>query len=1615
MSSVKTTKQLARSKRAKRHFRKLQVDEDDVEFKTQMLACTESEIESSGQRMNIDNNLAKLRKNCVQLARQGGTIFAFAPGGSRLWVPRHFFKTQHGPLMEGVQIEMRMWNMESHTFRYTRGAVKEYPSDVQGVYFEFVEMTLPERFVFQQVKSLPSMLEPFPRLAGITSVCMLKQPAPEDESVEFFPWFNTEKGIYQYSAYSSARDLAVPFSYTYPGNTVAGDCGALIVAFYGDGKMVVLGFHVGKRTRGMDSVGIAMPLFQEGYEEAFTVQVGPPGMVVPEEKLDLPESIKVIGKLLIPRGLVSKSQIKKTLLAKAHHPLVQGVTHAPAILNGQGKYSTFNLLCKAVTSIAPQGEKTRPFPKEVVDAVRAEMVANAVSRRKQTPPRLYTLEEALNGFGEMKRLSLDKTPGYPLDALRPKGEKGRAFLFYIAEDGSLSVKARELADMIEGLLEFQEGMPEPWVAYVLGLKDELRRLAKIDSPRLIMYTPVALTIVTRMMFGSWMESDRFDKGNASCVGINVDSDDWDYRIRLLKAGNFRHGSMADYSYFDSLSNDQVLEVFTEVTDAYYEGGEFDGFRALRHFILRNCMHCNMILGDFVLRKEVGGTTGNPLTVHWNNFMAEFFARCAFEGLSIRMGSTVEDHGCFDLEVHLAVYGDDNTDAISDKVVSWYNFVTKRDYFNEFGIVYTPSSKDVNDTRKSVPIDEIDFLSRKVRVDLKSELGVAHLSVPYKEDYRSLYWQSSKVDDAMALMQNATGICYRAVGLGSGDYNKERLKLQTALADIGVKALLPTWQDVAKNFRERLYNYTCDDARWTIYDTENSYGDLVLAQHVVMLKDPIPVLPSRFGTPDRDTFVVQADSLTNDAIVNQSASPETLAPPIHTKVEPVAKFSTVEDLLKRSHPIWNLGAQDVAIIRISDPFIAVATDTPGGKFGAAFFNYFGTVFRYWMGPVGLMVYGSNGTNFAQTTTVSYTSTLNSGDTIRQFTAQNSPVATWSGSMPVAVGQPNSSPMFAQVPAQHLGPNNLFLVPRTRSEITADYDANYYAGYWALGPISDGTRVYATVGDGFRLVFPTVIPFRSILSPPLGSEEKFQVQGAVTSKLDKGVRAVSGVYSNVKAVTDRAIDVAGKVSDEVVNFDTPNDGSSAKPVEPRQGFNMANMDGLRYAQVLGPMTGESPMYDIPTGTTRPETRLNILTMMDTLHTTVRVSTTDDVGTVLARIPITPAPDLLTRTTTGMFQPTMMEHVASAFTFWKGGINVTMQCVGPPLANMRIGIASRYGSFGDSVPLNLFSSQYGKVFNYGEEDTLKFWVPFISAADWLRVPTPDYNGIARGRLFDFALGEIVIVVITPYQVNETMAQFMDINIFLAGNEDLEFKTPGENLANLVYPSTITDKFEVQSLVTGAPGGEFNEDEKKEVDVRPMGGPVRTTTVADGPQGLWDRIYVIAEVPWDPSALQNIMLYSGAFPEDLLPMGPPTVVYNSFMLSRFTATLSFSLSTSVSSQGQLVAYFCPLGEDPNAKTLKEVLLLPHVLLKAGRTTAGILHIPFVHPLNALDIHSSAVFRRRLGSVAIKVFNQFAIGAGAPAQAPTVNLGIQFHNMELSIPFPEDTTVSQFIAISKP
>jgi len=130
---------------------------------------------------------------------------------------------------------------------------------------------------------------------------------------------------------------------------------------------------------------------------------------------------------------------------------------------------------------------------------------------------------------------------------------------------------------------------------------------------------------------------------------------------------------------------------------------------------------------------------------------------------------------------------------------------------------------------------------------------------------------------------------------------------------------------------------------------------------------------------------------------------------------------------------------------------------------------------------------------------------------------------------------------------------------------------------------------------------------------------------------------------------------------------------------------------------------------------------------------------------------------------------------------------------------------------------------------------------------------------------------------------------------------------------------------------------------------------------------------------------------------------VLTGFVYKRMKIHVVVEMQSNMFQQGQVAVFFCPMGIAPGGITHQEITLLPHVLMQAGHTTTGIVDIPFVHPLGAMDVADAATERGQLGSVGIMVFNALLTGASAPVEAETVTLAVSvsFSEMDLSVPDP--------------
>jgi len=1536
------------------------------------------------------------------------------PGGREVWCPRHFFYEAPEVLCaENSVITVTTSLGVSYTMLFHQSNLRGAP--IGKSWLDVVSFDLPKHAPMMPTlrDKMPSDVEGFDLRDAHVGVVIRAPCADPDEIYVMLDYINRSSEHLTYSVSGSAQPhhLTLPGYYFYNHHSAPGDCGAPVVMFGKGGNMTIIGMHVGTRREGISVCGTAMPFLSHMFDNSFTCEgkMEPPSLLPCNRTLPFTEaSLQVfsyLGEHPVPRYVNGKNGLVATTLKKMKHPLVAQVVHKPAVLHSPDRPASLRTF-EAMLDIAPEGPRSQAWDEEIAEPIVQLLEERARTlRRAAEEPRQLTKDEALNGALSrkwmdmaIKRLAMNRTPGYPYDAVKPLGAKGRAWLFQKLKDEHLGFNPDySLEKDLDDMLALTDGDPYPWIAYILGLKQELRRPAKVETPRLIAYSSVLLTLAVRVEFGTWIMTDYFRNGFPSSVGINVDSLDW-HRLWERLLSHFRDLIIAgDFRFFDSIINPQIISAYKRVSDAYY--GDV-GNKFLRHFLLDNCMVAFLIIGSSVFKKVVGGTTGNPLTVHLNNFTNEFTLRCAFRALALKHDPKYSSPDAFDLETGLATYGDDFVSTHTDKT-PWYTFNSLQEILATKGITMTSPAKDDAKTPDHFTLDEVTYLSRNVRTDPSRSLnGAYYLAENRGEDFRSVAYRLDKLDDEFAVAANFTGILYRSVGRGREGWQALKAKIDDALADCGYSPKLPSWAEVTRNFYTKEYNFTEYQADETLYELYNAFAN----RHLKKIPDGWLSSPS-LGMPAPSGIVFSCEM---EAVLHEHAVPpeskdapavEDLAPPVPIAKNPCMLSSTVEDMMKVWQPWYNDAVPvDVRSLWMSSMFCVDSADGGVQSLVPAYLTYYSSFFRFYHGPPQIMITSDTGN--VEKGLVTYTNTLGNTSVVMQTQLGSNLQHRLAGSVSLQAGMPGQFPLMVSVPAQQLNPENMLFVPHYRSEIFANPDPNLWGGSWSYSFPTIPVRVYATIGDGTRFSRLYRIPQISypFLTPPI----VFEPEGAVQSTATKGLKSVTGTMANLAHVTDAAIDVANETANRFSRFDTPDSaqqevflGQFAPP--------MAMRSVLRRCQPLASIN-EPPETNLPFGTNAPETRLLGLCMREIPYVTARIDITMEAGHEILRMPITPCPDTFSATSSAFFQPTLVEAVTIPFTYWKGPLRLRAQFVNCFGQTCRVAVITRFGEFGTPVTVADASSQYAVVQNIGLEDSFEVSIPYITPQNWCRVPVPDPLGRARLNPLDYATGEIIVMLISPMQSNETMPDEMDINFYLAAGPEFEFKTPAENLASLTLDDTtfLESKvsFEPEMLRTGAVGGENKEDEEKQVLVLPPGGPVRTTTPNDGADALWARSFVLPELVWLTTAPVGTLLFNASLPLGILPEGPVKTLISSFKFIRCSLEFTFGMSTTLTQSGQICAFFVPPLVNAGDMTFKDMVANPHVLLKAGDTKLGKLLCQYEHPRNALDL-SLGGWRSNFGALAVAVVNQLRSGASAPATFPTIQMSVRFVDMELSVPNP--------------
>lgn len=135
------------------------------------------------------------------------------------------------------------------------------------------------------------------------------------------------------------------------------------------------------------------------------------------------------------------------------------------------------------------------------------------------------------------------------------------------------------------------------------------------------------------------------------------------------------------------------------------------------------------------------------------------------------------------------------------------------------------------------------------------------------------------------------------------------------------------------------------------------------------------------------------------------------------------------------------------------------------------------------------------------------------------------------------------------------------------------------------------------------------------------------------------------------------------------------------------------------------------------------------------------------------------------------TPMDAVSRHFTAWKGGFKIRVEAVGTVFHTGILNITFSYGQFNSVEPL----TTYGAVLNIQQNKSVVLDIPYHSNRPWLfTYGGQDGFGSGADHLRHFSLGLLEIHVGNKLVAPDTVANLIEVNIYVAAGEDFALYYP-------------------------------------------------------------------------------------------------------------------------------------------------------------------------------------------------------------------------------------------------
>jgi len=381
----------------------------------------------------------------------------------------------------------------------------------------------------------------------------------------------------------------------------------------------------------------------------------------------------------------------------------------------------------------------------------------------QENPYVLTLDEACSGHTdtETPSLALNTSVGFPLNVGGPTTKE-----HFMVRHGALLEMGPALKNMVDIREELLEKGERALTIFVLSYKDELRKLAKVNTPRAFCASPSDYVIVGRRYFVSMVFAAKQQclEGPIS-IGVNPHSADWAFMYTHLTSHN-QSGTDGDFKNFDA----SIPRKLAVAACRIILGWHLDKHNRKRAALLMELVEAYVLWENSVFTLSGGNPSGQFMTAFWNAVIAFI---CLLSGVAV-LAHKYKIPLVYEL-IKMALYGDDNIVVLPIENFPWSEMVPVIKH--HFGMDLTPGTK-IGDYVQRRVID-MSYLSRK----FVWRSARMHAPLDIQRIYAALYFARDGM--RQSLVSTIHNVMLELTHYGKEEYERHRVVLlrHPATADL----------------------------------------------------------------------------------------------------------------------------------------------------------------------------------------------------------------------------------------------------------------------------------------------------------------------------------------------------------------------------------------------------------------------------------------------------------------------------------------------------------------------------------------------------------------------------------------------------------------------------------------------------------------------------------------------------------------------------------------------------------------------------------------------------------------------------------------------------------------